>query len=92
MLSEEDRLRRKVEKRIEERNDFYTHLAIYVSVNLMLWVIYFLTSFPDSPWPIWPTMGWGIGIVAHGMSYYFEHGGGAARRVCSASKIHTAQT
>ena len=32
------------------------------------------------PWPIFVTLGWGIGMVAHFLSYYYRYGGGANRR------------
>ncbi|MFW5691037.1 MAG: protein kinase domain-containing protein [Chloroflexota bacterium] len=78
-LPDEQRIRRQVEKRIEERNDFYSHLAIYVAVNAMLWTIWAVAG-GGFPWPIFPTMGWGIGIVAHYVSYWQEHGPGRLRR------------
>jgi hypothetical protein len=44
------------------------HLGAYLSVNLMLVVIWLLTG-AGYPWPIWPAMGWGIGLAAHGMAH-----------------------
>jgi hypothetical protein len=32
------------------------------------------------PWPIFVTLGWGIGMVAHFLSYYYRYGGGASQR------------
>ncbi len=32
------------------------------------------------PWPIFVTVGWGIGLVAHYLTYYYKHGEGARRR------------
>ena len=78
-LTDEDKLRRKIEKRINERNDFYQHLGIYVAVNLFLWSIW-LFSGAGFPWPIFPTLGWGIGVVANYMDYYFNHGEGSRRK------------
>ncbi len=78
-LTEEKRIRRDVEKRIAERNDFYTHLGIYIAVNAMLWMIFLLTG-SDHPWPLYPMFGWGIGIVAHYIEYRNEYGAGRLRR------------
>jgi hypothetical protein len=44
------------------------HLGAYVSVNLMLVVIWLLTG-AGYFWPMWPIMGWGIGLTAHGMAH-----------------------
>ena len=39
-----DAIRRKVEQRFQQRNAFYTHLAVYTLVNILLWVIYGFTA------------------------------------------------
>jgi hypothetical protein len=40
------------------------HAASYLGVIVMLWMIWLLTG-AGYPWPIWPTMGWGIGLLGH---------------------------
>ena len=40
---------------------FYGHLASYVGVIALLFVINMLTS-PTRPWFLWPAFGWGIGV------------------------------
>jgi hypothetical protein len=32
------------------------------------------------PWPIFITLGWGVGIVAHFLTYYYRYGAGANQR------------
>jgi hypothetical protein len=32
------------------------------------------------PWPLIITLGWGVGLVAHLMTYYYQYGPGAALR------------
>lgn len=39
------------------------HLRAYVAVNLMLVAIWALTG-AGYFWPIWPILGWGIGVIA----------------------------
>jgi hypothetical protein len=51
-------------KRIKEKRDFTTHLITYVVVNGFLVGIWAVTG-QGYFWPIWPIMGWGIGIVLH---------------------------
>jgi 2TM domain len=53
------------------RADFKTHLASYLIVNGMLWLLWLFTSGTHShPWPIWPTMGWGIGLLFNYLAVY----------------------
>lgn len=65
MVSDED-LRRRAEKRAEEKIGFYTHFGIYIIVNLLIFLIWLFFSVRGSfPWFIFPLFGWGIGIFAH---------------------------
>lgn len=71
----EEQIRRRIEKRIKERNEFYVHLAFFIGGNLLMWLIWFLTNSGDTdgfPWPIIVLASWGIGIVAHGLTVYFN--------------------
>ena len=40
------------------------HLASYLSVIIALWLIWALTG-AGYPWPIWPMLGWGVGLLGH---------------------------
>jgi len=48
---------------------FYGHLASYVAVIGLLFVINMLTS-PTRPWFLWPAFGWGIGVFSHYMGVF----------------------
>lgn len=64
-------LRAKAEARVKAREDFRIHLLIYVLVNAMLWVIWYMGGANiESPWPIYASLGWGIGLVAHWYTVY----------------------
>lgn len=53
------------------RAGFKTHLSIFIFVIASLWIIWFFTGGINShPWPIYPTFGWGIGIVSNYVSVY----------------------
>ncbi len=39
-----DAIRQRVEERFRQRSAFYTHLAVYTLVNIVLWVVYGLTT------------------------------------------------
>jgi hypothetical protein len=55
----------------KSRADFKTHLATYLIVNGMLWLAWLVTGGINSyPWPIWPTLGWGIGVLLNYLSVY----------------------
>jgi uncharacterized protein (DUF486 family) len=72
MISEEE-LRTKARKRAEDKMSFYTHFSVYIAVNAFLIAIWYFTSGPDSfPWFVFVLFGWGIGVVAHGISVVTE--------------------
>jgi hypothetical protein len=65
-MASDEELRRKAEKIAEEKIGVYIHIPVYLIVNIMLYIIWWTTGGPDSlPWPIFVTIGWGIGLVAH---------------------------
>ena len=49
---------------------FQRHLFTYAWVNGMLVVIWALTNFGGYFWPVWPMLGWGIGLASHAFSVY----------------------
>jgi len=59
----------KAKKRVEEIKGFYGNLTSYIVVNIFFVVINLMTS-PDHLWFYWPMLGWGIGVVIHGMKVY----------------------
>jgi hypothetical protein len=61
----------KARKRVEAKIGFFTHLAVYLSVNFLL--INLATS-RESFWFIWPLLGWGIGLVFHGLGVFVFSG------------------
>lgn len=70
-----DPFERAVEREREERDarvnryvrlGFAYHLRAYVMVNVLLVAIWLLTTGPEShPWPVYPVLGWGIGLYFH---------------------------
>ena len=44
---------------------FIEHARVYVLVNLLLVAIWAMTMFGGYFWPMWPMLGWGVGLVAH---------------------------
>ena len=53
-------------ERIEAKRGFGRHATVYVAVNFLLIAIWAITS-RGYFWPIWPMLGWGVGL---GMNYW----------------------
>ena len=59
----------RAKKRVEELKSFYSHLFVYLAVNVGLFLLNILTS-PRHLWFYWPLIGWGIGLSIHGLSVF----------------------
>lgn len=79
-LDSEAEIRRRVEKRLRKRGEFYIHLTIYTIVNLLLWMVWFVLTPGIFPWPMAVSLPWGAGLAAHGMDVFFDSSGRAMRR------------
>jgi hypothetical protein len=66
----EPELREQAIARLKKRRDFRTHLFMYVAVNAMLVVIWAVTSDGGFFWPIFPIIGWGIGLAGNAWDVY----------------------
>jgi vacuolar-type H+-ATPase subunit I/STV1 len=55
-------MRDRAVKRLKKRRDFAGHLLIYTMVNTFIVIIWAVTS-NGFFWPIFPIVGWGIGVV-----------------------------
>jgi transcriptional regulator with XRE-family HTH domain len=62
----------------KRRAKFKRSLSAYALVIPFLWVIWYLTHpelsrFERFPWPIWPMLGWGLGLgIQFAKAYVFE--------------------
>ena len=56
--------RRPLRRSTRASSDFRAHLRVFVAVQLMLVAIWALTGMGYF-WPVWPFLGWGIGVLAH---------------------------
>ena len=66
--TEEERYN-KAKKRVEEIKGFYGNLTAYIVVNLFLMTINLMTS-PEHLWFYWPMLGWGVGVIFHGLRVF----------------------
>ena len=62
-MSEEE-IYQKARARVEEKKGFFTHLIVYILINILLVIIWALTG-ADFPWFLFPLGGWGIGLIFH---------------------------
>ena len=54
----------------QKRAAFKSHALTYLIVNAFLWAFWYFTSGRyengfSYPWPMWSTLGWGIGLAFH---------------------------
>lgn len=59
----------RAKKRVEEMKSFYTHLFVYIAVNVGLFLINIITS-PGALWFLWVLIGWGIGLAVHAFNVF----------------------
>jgi uncharacterized membrane protein len=71
--SQGDDLRLRAIKRLQKRRDFGRHLVIYVVVNAFLVVIWAVSG-AGFFWPIFPIVGWGIGVLFNAWDIYQSAG------------------
>jgi len=59
----------------KKRASFKHNLSSYLIMSVVFWIIWYFTGGKtyDSnhlPWPVWPMLGWGIGVLFHYRSAY----------------------
>ncbi|MDR6967607.1 hypothetical protein J2X31_001619 [Flavobacterium arsenatis] len=67
--NDEHKMYMKAQKRVEDIKGFYGHLSSFIVVNIGLITLNLSTS-PKHLWFLYPFVGWGIGLIAHGMSVF----------------------
>lgn len=65
-------IRRRVEKQLKRRGEFYVHLATYTIVNLLLWIVWLLLTPDIFPWAMVMSLPWGAGLAAHGLDVFLD--------------------
>ena len=63
-------LRDKAVKQLKKQHDFRGHLLVYVLVNTFLVVIWLVTDQHGFFWPVFPIVGWGIGVIMNAWDVY----------------------
>ncbi len=61
-------------KLAKKRVGFKRHLATYIVINTFLWLLWYFTDRNEEnagvPWPIFPMLGWGIGLMFNFLNAY----------------------
>ena len=65
----DEALRARAIQRLKKKHDFRAHVLVYSLVNAFLVVIWAVTG-ADFFWPIFPIVGWGIGVVMNAWDVY----------------------
>ncbi len=72
-MPSDEELRSIARRRVEDRIGFYIHFAVYVAVNIGLFLMWFFAG-GGFPWFIIPMAFWGVGVAAHGIGVFFVQG------------------
>lgn len=68
-LESDERLREVALVRLRKRREFRLHLTAYIAVNTLLVLVWAHTDHQVF-WPIFPLLGWGIGLGVHAWDTY----------------------
>jgi hypothetical protein len=75
-----DEQRQEAIQRIRAKRGFWRHFATYLAVNALLVAIWAMTS-GSYFWPIWPILGWGIGVAANAAGVFLRPNGISEERI-----------
>ncbi|MGD2126641.1 MAG: 2TM domain-containing protein [Desulfobacteraceae bacterium] len=66
---EEQETYQRAKRRVEAKIGFYIHLGAYLGMNIVLLIINLVVT-PGYLWVKWPIIGWGIGVLFHGLGVF----------------------
>lgn len=68
----------------QKRAHFHHHLYTYVIINAFFWLLWYFTNDSydggEMPWPVWPMLGWGIGLAFNYFDAYHGDKSAIAKR------------
>ena len=66
-------MRKRALERIEARQAWRQHFTVYALIMTLLTVIWLVTGGIGTYfWPVWPMMGWVVGVAIHGASLVLD--------------------
>jgi hypothetical protein len=69
----DEELDRRARRRAGARMGWYVHAIVFLAVNTAL---AFLSFSSGRHWAIYPALGWGLGLLLHGVGVWVALGGG----------------
>ena len=69
-MTDESERRAAAIRRLKAKRGFQIHAAVFVIINILLVAIWASTG-SGYFWPIWPFLGWGIGLALHRLERLF---------------------
>ena len=58
----------------QRRASFKGHFTTYLIMSIFFWLLWYFagsrTYGNGVPWPVWPMLGWGIGVALHYLGAY----------------------
>lgn len=76
----QDDLERRARRNVGARMGFIIHASVYVLVNAgLIAIATFRTG--GAHWPLFPALGWGLGLAIHGLAVFFSTSGVRDRMV-----------
>jgi 2TM domain-containing protein len=67
--TDDQELRERAVERLKKKSEFRSHLTSFLLVNAFLVGIWAFTG-QGYFWPIWPILGWGVGVGFHAWDTY----------------------
>ena len=64
-------------RRVAARMGWYVHALVYLAVNAVLAALSLSTG---RHWAIFPALGWGLGLLMHGLGVWLALGGGGLQQ------------
>lgn len=71
--SPEEQLERTARRRAGARMGWYAHALVFLAVNSVLAMVSLSSG---RHWAVYPALGWGLGLLLHGVGVWIALGGG----------------
>lgn len=65
-------------KRAGAKLGWYIHATVYLIVNIALFLLA-SNGLRERPWSVYPALGWGVGLLLHGVAVFVLGNGGGVR-------------
>jgi hypothetical protein len=74
----EQEIYEEAKKRVKKKRDFYKNLGAYVTVNIVLIIVWALSG-RDSLWFLWPLCIWGAFVILNFIDTFLLHRGASEK-------------